>query len=194
MGLGFQAKFIREESYGTHKEMSRLAIDCCLLSLFHGAQPLRLVLFGEFCLPTLTMVFPFVFMSGRGRQARGRGMGRGRGAQPRVGVTFDRDGPHAQQILRGYLASDPKYLSWEEFKKAFSATWIINATNPTGFYTLDNMRRNYRAVLKRYHDHIDPNNPFDGQFGFGVDCSCCLFKLLTLLSRLLLRGLQRRIS
>lgn len=146
-----------EKSYGIGGEQFLLRL--ALLKVF---------VFGE-CFD-LTMVFPFVFMIGRGGsgRGRGRGMGRGKGAAPHVGITFDRDGEHAKQILRGYLANDPNYSTWDAFKNAHSTTWIISKNNPTGFYINDNMRRNYHAVLKRYNDHIDPNNPFDGQSVFHV--------------------------
>lgn len=98
---------------------------------------------------------------------RGRGLGRGCGAQPKVGQVFDWDGPHAQQMLRGYPANDPNYLTWDPFNRA----WIITAANLTGFYTQDNLRQNFHSVQKRYHDHIDPNNQSDGQF-----CSLIIHK------------------
>ena len=105
------------------------------------------------------MVFPFVFVTGR---RASHGNGRGRGRQPLTGVAFDRNGEHAKQILRGYLANDPSYLTWSAFKSGPGSTWIITAGNPNGSYSLDNLRRNYDRVLKRYHKHIDPNDPFDG--------------------------------
>jgi len=105
------------------------------------------------------MVFLFVASTGRRR-----GNGRGRGSQPVAGITFDRNGAHAREILQGYLSNDPNFLTWDAFK-SHKNSWIISATNPGGSYTLDNLRRNYRAVIKRYHDHIDPNSPYDGQFG-----------------------------
>ena len=105
------------------------------------------------------MVFPFVFATGAGR-----GNGRGKGRQPAAGIAWDRDGENAQTILRGYLANDPNYLTWNKFKSTAGSTWIISAANPNGSYTLDNLCRNYKKTIKRYHQHIDPNDPFDGQF------------------------------
>jgi len=130
------------------------------------------------------MVFPFVLAAAgrRGAASGGKGLGRSRGRQPATGIAWDRNGEHAKQILRGYLSNDPHYLSWDSFKTRVGAAWIISATNPAGSYTLDNLRRNYANVLKRYHKHIDPNDPFDGQFGLSSFSSVLVALLLSLLS------------
>jgi len=108
-------------------------------------------------------------MSGRpprgGRAVRGRGLGRGlgrgRGTQAVRGLTWNRNGDHAKAILRGYLGQQPAFATWNAFKAAH-ASWILTEQNPSGYYVQDNLCRNYKETLKRYHKHIDPNDPYDG--------------------------------
>jgi len=106
-------------------------------------------------------------MSGRARRRQavlgaGRGLGRGRGITPNRGVNWNRDGEHAKYILRGYLANNPNFATWSAFKRSHSQ-WIISATNESGYYTNDNLRRNYNNTIKRYQDHIDPETDYDGE-------------------------------
>jgi len=92
---------------------------------------------------------------------RGRGLGRGRGMEPRVGVHFDRDGPHAKEILRGWLSGNPNFQEWRAFVD-HKNDWLVTADGD-GFCTKDNMRRNCHAVTARHTRHADPNDDCDGQ-------------------------------
>ena len=112
----------------------------------------------------------------------GNGRGRGKGRIAARGVTWDRDGEDALYILKGYIAGDPKFADWEAFRSNHS-NWLITGANPKGTYVTDNMRRNFREVLLRYHNHLDPNKAYDGAYsGFRAFLQlsltrrfCCLF-------------------
>ena len=102
-----------------------------------------------------------VLMSGRGRGRGVHGLGRGRGVQALRGLTWNRNGDHAKHILRGYLSEQPAFANWNAFK-AGHASWILSDQNPSGYYAMGNLNRNFKETLKRYHKHIDPNDPYDG--------------------------------
>jgi hypothetical protein len=76
-------------------------------------------------------------------------------------LTWNRNGDHAKHILRGYLGQQPAFANWNAFKAAH-ASWILSDQNQSGYYTGDNLCRNFKETLKRYHKHIDPNDPYDG--------------------------------
>jgi len=115
----------------------------------------------------LLVALPLVaLMSGRGSARAGtggRGLGRGNGRVPNNGITWDSKGKHAKYILKNHLAGKADFVDWDAFRPKH-LSWIISPTNPHGFYTNDNLRRNFKNTIKRYFDHIDPNNPYDGGF------------------------------
>jgi len=108
--------------------------------------------------------------AGRGR---GRGLGRGRGMEPRTGVAFDRDGPHAKEILRGWLSGNPNFQEWRAFC-SHKEGWLRTADG-NGFCTKDNMRRNCHAVMARCTRHADPNDDCDGQCAMLSFSHCCFW-------------------
>lgn len=91
----------------------------------------------------------------------GKGLGRGKGVAPRKGITFDRNGEHAREILRGWLAGETAYQTWDDFLLAHKA-WLLSPDGKSGFYLQNNLNCNYNAVIKRYSKHVDPNDPYDG--------------------------------
>jgi len=106
---------------------------------------------------------------GRGSRSNNPGLGRGRGVQALKGLTWNRNGDHAKQIVRGYLAGQPQFADWDAFKRA-NSSWILSQSNPSGYYVQDNLCRNFKETLKRYHKHIDPNDPYDGVLSSPSSC------------------------
>jgi len=98
-------------------------------------------------------------------RAAGRGRGRGgRGGRSDAGLrgrSWNRNGDHAKEILRNWINRTPGWLTVDDFAST-KADWILHHGNPTGFYLWVNLRRNYRATIERYENHMNPSIDFDG--------------------------------
>jgi len=92
--------------------------------------------------------------------------GRGGGAtaggrKPAKGLGWDRNGTDAREILREYIRGTPNYQTWDAFK-VYRRNWIISKDNPDGKYDITNLNRNYKKLIERYNNHMNPNMQFDG--------------------------------
>jgi len=99
---------------------------------------------------------------GRGGGGRGGGGRGGRNQQLPRGRQWDRDGDHANYILRGYIAGNPNFADWRAFKAAHTS-WLLTAANPTGYYLNDNLRRNFNGTIDRWERFQNPDDDFDGE-------------------------------
>jgi len=121
--------------------------------------------FGELTMVPFLLLFAPAFVVTMAAHAAGRGRGRGgRGGRNDAGLcgrSWNCNGEHAKEILRHWIDQTPGWLTVDEFAETKS-DWILHHGNPRGFYLWVNLRRNYKATIDRYENHINPEIDFDG--------------------------------